>query len=76
MSVGIVGGAVLLDLDYGEDSTAEVDMNIVGTADGKLVEVQGTAEHRTFERKQLDAMLDAGLASIRKVVELQQAALA
>ena len=53
-----------MDLDYEEDSTAEVDMNIVATADGRIVEVQGTAEHKLFERKQLDAMLDGGLAAI------------
>lgn len=76
VSVGIVKGEVCVDLDYEEDSTADVDLNIVGTADGRLVEVQGTAEHRTFERKQLDAMLDAGLAAIRHLAELQTAAIA
>jgi ribonuclease PH len=75
VSVGVVNGEVFVDLDYGEDSTAQVDMNIVATADGKLVEVQGTAEHKTFDRKQLDAMLDGGLGAIRKLVELQKAAL-
>jgi ribonuclease PH len=75
VSVGIVKEEVFADLDYGEDSTAQVDMNIVGTAEGKLVEVQGTAEHKTFDRKQLDAMLDGGLSAIRKLVELQKAAL-
>jgi ribonuclease PH len=75
VSVGVVNGEVFVDLDYREDSTAQVDMNIVGTADGRLVEVQGTAEHKTFDRKQLDAMLDGGLSAIRKLVELQQAAL-
>src|SRR5687767_14975764 len=56
VSVGIVGSEVVLDLPYVEDSKAEVDMNVVGTEDGTLIEVQGTAEHGTFSRAQLDAM--------------------
>jgi ribonuclease PH len=76
VSVGIVKGQIAVDLDYVEDSSAEVDMNIVGTAEGKLVEVQGTAEHGVFDRKQLDAMLDSGLAAIHGLVGLQKAALA
>jgi ribonuclease PH len=75
VSVGIVDGRIAVDLDYKEDSGAEVDMNIVGTGDGKLVEVQGTAEKKSFERKQLDAMLDAGLAAISQLVELQKKAI-
>lgn len=75
VSVGIVNGEVVVDLDYVEDSSAEVDMNIVGTADGKIVEVQGTAEHKTFERKQMDAMMDAGLGAIQRLIQLQQAAI-
>ncbi len=75
VSVGIVKGEVVVDLDYVEDSGAEVDMNIVGTGDGKLIEVQGTAEQNSFERAQLDQMLDAGMAAIGKLVELQQAVL-
>jgi ribonuclease PH len=75
VSVGIVKGEVFVDLDYTEDSSAEVDLNIVATEGGKLVEVQGTAEGKAFDRKQLDAMLDAGLAAISKLVELQKKAL-
>jgi len=75
VSVGIVKGEVMVDLDYGEDSTAEVDLNIVATEGGNLVEVQGTAEGKAFDRKQLDAMLDAGLVAIAKLVELQKKAL-
>ena len=60
VSVGIVDGEARLDLPYVEDSAAEVDMNIVMTGDGKLVEVQGTAEHGTFDRKQLDALVRSG----------------
>ena len=75
ISVGIVNGEVRVDLDYEEDSKAEVDMNIVATGEGKLVEVQGTAEGKAFDRKQLDAMLDAGLSAIQQLVELQKKAL-
>jgi len=76
VSVGIVKGVVVTDLDYEEDSTAEVDMNVVATADGRLVEVQGTAEHGAFERAQLEAMVDAGLAGVARLVEAQRRALA
>jgi ribonuclease PH len=75
VSVGVVGGAVVVDLDYEEDSTAEVDMNIVATAEGHLVEVQGTAEHGAFARGQLDAMVDAGLLGVARLVALQRQAL-
>ncbi|HLT28502.1 MAG TPA: ribonuclease PH [Myxococcaceae bacterium] len=72
VSVGIVKGEVVVDLDYDEDSTAEVDMNIVGTADGRLVEVQGTAEGATFSREQLDAMMAAGQAAIAELCAAQE----
>lgn len=72
VSVGIVKGQVCVDLDYDEDSTADVDLNIVANGEGKLIEVQGTAEHGSFERKQLDAMLDGGLAAIAKLIEAQK----
>jgi ribonuclease PH len=72
ISVGIVKGQVSVDLDYAEDSTAEVDLNIVALDGGKLVEVQGTAENGSFDRAQLNAMLDAGLAATEKLVELQK----
>jgi ribonuclease PH len=75
VSVGIVDGRVCLDLDYGEDSTAEVDMNVVATGDGALVEVQGTAEGKPFPRGDLDRMLDAALEGIGKLKALQDAAL-
>lgn len=58
VSVGVVGGQVLLDLDYDEDSRAEVDLNVVQTASGRLVEVQGAAEARPFSRRVLDELLD------------------
>jgi ribonuclease PH len=75
VSVGMKGGQALLDLDYGEDSTADVDMNVVATSEGKLVEVQGTAEGQAFGRGELDGMLDLALEGIRRLGELQQAAL-
>ncbi len=75
VSVGIVDGQVRLDLDYGEDSTAEVDMNVVATGDGALVEVQGTAEGKPFPRGDLDRMLDAALEGIARLKALQEAAL-
>jgi ribonuclease PH len=75
VSVGIVSGEVRLDLDYAEDSTAEVDMNVVATGEGALVEVQGTAEGKAFPRADLDRMLDVALDGIGKLKELQRAAL-
>jgi ribonuclease PH len=75
VSVGIVGGEVRLDLDYEEDSTAEVDMNVVATGDGELVEVQGTAEGKPFPRRDLDRMLDAALSGLQRLKALQEAAL-
>jgi ribonuclease PH len=75
VSVGIVGGEVRLDLDYDEDSSAEVDMNVVATGEGELVEVQGTAEGKPFPRRELDRMLDAALAGIQRLKALQDAAL-
>jgi ribonuclease PH len=75
VSVGIVKGTVVTDLDYEEDSSAEVDMNIVATGDGKLVEVQGTAEKGSFARSELDAMVDAGLQGVARLIEAQKRSL-
>jgi ribonuclease PH len=72
ISTGIVKGEVCVDLDYDEDSGADVDLNIVALEGGKLVEVQGTAEHGFFDRKKLDAMLDAGTIAIGKLIEAQR----
>lgn len=72
VSAGIVGGVALLDLDYPEDSHAEVDLNLVGTGDGRIVEVQGTGERTTLDRPQLDALLDLGQAGVARLVELQR----
>ncbi len=75
ISVGIVNGIPMLDLCYEEDSTAEVDMNIIMTGSGKLVEVQGTAEHQPFDRAQLNAMLDLGEKGIKELVAKQKLAI-
>jgi ribonuclease PH len=76
ISVGLVGDQILLDLPYEEDARADVDMNVVMTGSGKLVEVQGTGEEATFDRAQLDAMLDLATAGIAELTELQGKALA
>lgn len=72
VSMGEVGGDLLLDLDYPEDSHAQVDMNLVGTADGRIIEVQGTGEKVPFDRAQLDALLDLGQAGIEQLVQIQR----
>jgi ribonuclease PH len=74
VSVGIVGGEVLLDLAYEEDAGADVDMNVVMTGSGGLVEVQGTAEGAAFSRAQLDEMLDLAASGIGGLVAAQRAA--
>jgi ribonuclease PH len=76
VSVGIVRGAPVLDLEYSEDQEAAVDMNVVATASGKLVEVQGTGEGRSFDRAELDFMLDLALGGIGRLLALQREALA
>jgi ribonuclease PH len=72
ISVGIIKGVPSLDLDYSEDSTADVDMNVVMTSNGTFTEVQGTAEGVAFGRAQLNAMLDLAEAGIVRIVELQR----
>ena len=72
ISVGIVGGIPMLDLAYTEDSTAEVDMNIVMTGSGRFIEVQGTAEGLPFTRSELDTLLELGVKGITEIVELQE----
>ncbi len=71
VSVGVLKGEVRVDLDYDEDSAADVDLNLVATGDGRIVEVQGTAEHQLFDRKLLDGMLDGGQAAIKQLIEAQ-----
>ncbi|MCU1623407.1 MAG: rph [Frankiales bacterium] len=76
VSVGIVDGEPMLDLAYTEDVRAETDMNVVATGDGDIIEVQGTAEGVPFSRKELDALIDLGLAGAASLTSLQQAVLA
>jgi len=76
VSVGVVDGAPLCDLAYSEDSRAETDMNLVMTGEGKFIEVQGSAEGAPFDRGELDAMLEMGASAIRRIFEVQKAALA
>ena len=75
VSVGIVGGQTCIDLNYDEDSAAAVDMNIVMTGDGRLVEVQGTAEGEPFSRAQMDQLMAHAETGVRKLFELQREAL-
>jgi ribonuclease PH len=75
VSVGIVGGAPLLDLCYEEDVRADTDMNVVCTGDGRFVEVQGTAEAEPFDRKELNALLDLAVAGCADLAAAQRAAL-
>ena len=75
ISVGIVDGEPRLDLDYDEDVRADVDMNVVMSSERKFVEVQGTGEHDTFDRAQLDQLLDLAIAGIEQLDREQQAAL-
>jgi ribonuclease PH len=72
VSVGLVDGVACLDLDYVEDSSAQVDMNLVATESGGLVEVQGTAEGHPFRRDQLDELLDLGMTGISALVDVQR----
>jgi ribonuclease PH len=71
VSVGIVGGAPVLDLDYAEDSEAETDMNVVMNSGGGFIEVQGTAEGHAFRREELDSLLDLAAGGIARLCALQ-----
>jgi ribonuclease PH len=76
VSVGIIDGVKMLDLDYSEDSRAEVDFNVVGTDAGKYVELQGTAEGKAFDRASLDELLDLANTGLATLFEAQAKALA
>lgn len=71
ISMGVVAGTPMLDLDYPEDSHADVDLNLVGTAGGGIVEIQGTGERSTLSRAQLNELLDMGEAGIKRLCDLQ-----
>ena len=75
VSVGIIDGHVCLDLPYEEDSRADVDLNVIMTQGGKFVEIQGTAEHNTFSREELNAMLDYAEKGCKELIEAQLASL-
>lgn len=75
VSVGIVDGSTVVDLCYAEDSTAQVDLNVVATASGDIVEVQGTAEGSVFSRREMDAMVDLGLGGVAELAEIQRTVL-
>jgi ribonuclease PH len=75
VSCGIVGATALLDLDYSEDSTAEVDANVVMTGEGGLVEVQATAERTPLSRTHLDELLALAAAGIERLREVQELAI-
>ena len=75
VSVGIIEQTPILDLAYAEDSTAEVDMNVVCTGTGKFIELQGTAEREPFSREQMDEMLILADTGINKLFEIQRNAL-
>jgi ribonuclease PH len=75
ISVGIVGGEILLDLDYAEDSNAEVDMNVVMTDKGQLVEVQATAEGRAFSVEEMNKLVEVTRPAIRKLLAMQHSVL-
>ena len=72
ISVGKVGGEVMVDLCYEEDSLADVDMNLIMTGKGRFVEVQGTAERDAFDKKEFDEFLDIGWKAIQELVEIQR----
>ncbi len=74
--MGIIDGKPRLDLDYDLDSRADVDLNVAMTHRGKLIEVQGTAERQPFSRKELDGLLTLAHKGIRKLIKIQQLALA
>jgi ribonuclease PH len=76
VSVGIVEGAPYLDLDYSEDSRAEVDFNVVGTDAGTYVELQGTAEGKPFDRLQMDALLALADGGLKTLFDIQETVLA
>lgn len=72
VSVGMINGSPVLDLDYDEDSTAEVDMNVIMTGDGRFIEIQGTAEREPFSRKDMDGLLTLAKGGIEKLIGIQK----
>ncbi len=75
ISVGVVGGEIMLDLPYEEDSRADVDMNVVATGKGRFVEVQGTGEGATFSAEELKGLTELALVGTRQLTQIQSEAL-
>jgi ribonuclease PH len=75
VSVGVVGGEPRLDLEYSEDVVADVDMNVVMSSEGRFVEVQGTGEHGTFDRSELDRLLELAVRGLSELDVRQRSAL-
>ena len=75
ISVGVLNGEIIVDLCYSEDSTTDVDSNIVLTKSGKIIEIQGTAEHEIFTKKELDQLLELAHGGIQQLIALQKKAL-
>ncbi len=71
-SIGLVDGELLLDLDYAEDSRAEIDMNVVADSHGRFIEVQGTGERTPFDRERLDSMLDLAISGTTRLIAIQR----
>jgi ribonuclease PH len=76
ISLGVLGGRILLDLDYSEDSTADVDLNVIGTSSGRFVEIQGTAEREPFDESQLGRLIAVSRKGLAALFAAQRAALA
>ena len=76
VSAGLVDGRALLDLEYVEDAAAEVDMNVVATGDGAIIEIQGTGEERPFSREEMDRLVDLALGGIGRLAAVQREVLA
>ena len=71
VSVGVLDGEICLDLDYSQDSNADVDLNVVMTSDGEFIEIQGTGEKKSFSKQQLDDMIDTATKGINQIIDLQ-----
>ncbi|RKY31719.1 MAG: ribonuclease PH [Candidatus Omnitrophota bacterium] len=71
-SVGIIDGKVMLDLTYAEDSNADVDMNVIMTGEGEFIEIQGTAERRTFKKEQMDKLMELAKKGVLELVDIQR----